>query len=66
MRLATMAEPSISQTVPALAAGFASATYTLPSEGPETSADGKSPRVTFAATVDPERRERLELSKFAT
>jgi len=66
VRFATIPEPDTSQTVPALAAGFASATYTLPSGGPETNADGKSPRVTFAVTVEPERTDRLELSKLAT
>jgi hypothetical protein len=42
---------------------LAFATYTFPSEAPKTSADGKSPRVTFAETVAPEMTETLEPSK---
>ena len=59
------AVPDISQTVPVEAAGLASATYTSPSEAPKMSAEGKSPRVTLAATAVPETTETLELSKFA-
>ena len=60
-----MVGPNTSQTIPAVAPGLASATYTLPSAGPVTSAEGKRPRVTFSTTLGPERARRLELSKVA-
>jgi len=66
VRFPTTAVLAISQIVPVKAAGFAFATYTLPSEGSNTNAEGKSPRVTFPTTAEPEMTETLELSKLAT